>query len=66
MRIRFAFLIRRKKRPQFPIEICKFYRQDGSCTELVDRLCDFKRINYDGFLKNDNRPAICMKYKQEA
>lgn len=65
MRIRFAFMKRKKKEPLFPVEVCKFYRLNGECTELVDRLCVFKRINYNGFLNNDNRCAICMKYKQE-
>ena len=55
---------RRKKEETFPIEICKFYRLNGECRELVDRLCPFKRINDNGFM-NDHRRAICMKYKQE-
>lgn len=55
---------RRKKKEAFPIEICKFYRLNGECRELVDRLCPFKRQNYNIFM-NDHRRAICMKYKQE-
>ena len=44
---------------KYPVEVCKFYQKDGKCTELVDRICGFKKFDHDRFC------YVCTKFKPE-
>ena len=52
--------------PPQPIVVCKYFRMDGSCSELADRLCSSKRPNHNWLYPDgDKRVAICDRYVVE-